>query len=66
VPVYLFTEASGIVRIWPLVVAGTVGAATGTVAGWHALRHVPEGQFRRVVTLLLIVLGVAMIMDAVG
>lgn len=60
VPVYLSTEASGILRIWPLVATATVGAVAGTVVGWHALRQVPERHFRRVVALLLIALGVAM------
>lgn len=64
VPVYLLTETSAIVGIWPLVTVATVGAVAGTVAGWHALRHVPERHFRRVVAVLLIALGVAMIMEA--
>jgi uncharacterized membrane protein YfcA len=62
VPVYLFTEGSNILRIWPLPAAATVGAVAGTVAGWQALRHVPERAFRRLVALLLLALGVAMIM----
>jgi uncharacterized membrane protein YfcA len=66
VPVYLSTEASGILRIWPLVATATVGAVAGTVAGWHALRQVPERHFRRVIALLLIALGVAMIMGVSG
>ena len=64
VPVYLFAEASRIASIWPWVAAGTAGAAAGTVAGWHTLRHLPERHFRRVVALLLIALGVAMILGA--
>jgi uncharacterized protein len=66
VPVYLFTEASGIIRIWPLVTAATLGAVAGTVGGWHGLRHVPERHFRRVVALLLVALGIAMILRASG
>lgn len=66
VPVYLFTEASGIIRIWPWVTAATLGAVAGTVAGWHGLRHMPERHFRRVVALLLIALGIAMIVQAGG
>jgi uncharacterized protein len=64
VPVYLFTEASGIIRIWPLVTAATLGAVAGTGAGWHGLRHITERHFRRVVALLLIALGIAMIVQA--
>jgi hypothetical protein len=62
VPVYLFTEGSNILRVWPLPAAATVGALAGTVAGWQALRHVPERAFRRLVALLLLALGFAMIL----
>jgi uncharacterized membrane protein YfcA len=62
VPVYLFTEGSSILRTWPLTAAATLGVVAGTVVGWHALRHVPERHFRRIVALLLLALGIAMIM----
>ncbi len=66
VPVYLFTEGAGILGLWWLVAAGTVGAVAGTLVGWYALRHVPERHFRRVVALLLIALGVAMMLGVGG
>jgi uncharacterized membrane protein YfcA len=61
-PVYLATEWDGIQDLWPLVAIATVGVVAGTLAGARVLRRVPEPVFRRVVSLLLLSLGVWMIL----
>ena len=60
-PVYFATQAAAIARIWPLVLIATLGTLVGTVAGVRVLRGIPERAFRRVVALILLVLGAYMI-----
>lgn len=59
-PVYLVTESSEIFRIWPLVLTATVAVVIGTAFGTRVLGRIQEQTFRRVVAVLLIVLGVYM------
>jgi len=59
-PVYLTTEWREIARISSLVVAATLGVVIGTAVGTRLLTRVPEQLFRKVVAVLLIVLGVFM------
>jgi hypothetical protein len=59
-PIYLATEYREILRIWPLVLTATVGVVVGTALGTRVLGRVPEQTFRRVVAMLLVVLGVYM------
>jgi uncharacterized protein len=59
-PVYLATQWREIVAIWPLILAATVGVVIGTVSGTRILGRVPQRIFRRVIAVLLMVLGVYM------
>jgi uncharacterized membrane protein YfcA len=59
-PVYLTTEWREIARISSLVVAATLGVIIVTAVGTRVLTRVPEQLFRKVVAVLLIVLGVFM------
>ena len=63
-PVYLATQGREIAAIWPLVLVATIGTVIGTAFGTRVLGRIPHQLFRRVVALLLIVLGVAMILSA--
>jgi uncharacterized membrane protein YfcA len=56
-PVYFLTQYREILRIWPLVLTATVGVVIGTAFGTRVLGRVPEQVFRRIVAVLLIVLG---------
>jgi uncharacterized membrane protein YfcA len=56
-PIYLATQYREILGIWPLVLVATVGVVIGTAVGARMLGRVPEHYFRRVVAVLLIVLG---------
>ncbi len=56
-PVYFATQATGILAIWPLVLAAVIGALAGTLLGERVLRRIPERIFRGVVAVLLLALG---------
>ncbi len=59
-PVYLATQWHDIVRVWPLIVACTIGVVIGTAIGTPILQRLPPQLFRRILSILLIVLGVYM------
>lgn len=56
----LATSYREILDAWPLVAAATVAVVIGTAVGTRVLGGIPERAFRRVVAVLLIVLGVYM------
>jgi uncharacterized protein len=56
-PVYLINYGSTLMTYARLIAIATAGVLFGTVVGEHVLRRLPETMFRRVVALLLIVLG---------
>lgn len=58
VPVYLATESSQIAHASTAVVAAVIGVVVGTFAGERVLRRIPEKLFRRVVSALLLAIGV--------
>ena len=60
-PAYFITQGGDIARIWSLVAVATAGAVIGTVVGERLLRRIPEPIFRRVVAILLLILGGYMI-----
>src|SRR5687768_976813 len=61
-PAYFITQGADIARIWSLVAVSTAGAVTGTLVGVPLLRRVPEPIFRRLVAILLLVLGAYMML----
>jgi uncharacterized protein len=60
-PVYLATQGREIFAAWPIIVTATVGVVAGTFAGYRILKRLPERFFRRLVSLMILCLGVAMI-----
>jgi uncharacterized protein len=58
IPVYVATRGADLARLAPLIALLAAGAVIGTFAGGWALRRIPEPVFRRVVGLLLLVLGI--------
>lgn len=58
IPVYLVTQGAGIAAQWPLILLLATGAIVGTLLGERTLRRMSEAVFRRVVGVLLLVLGV--------
>jgi uncharacterized membrane protein YfcA len=65
-PLYLITTGSDILAIWPTVAIGTAGVVAGTLLGNRLLSRIPEAAFRRVVAVLLAVLGTAMIVKGLA
>jgi uncharacterized membrane protein YfcA len=61
-PVYLATQGHEITGIWPLVLTATGGVIIGTAFGTRLLGWVPQRVFRRVIAVLLVVLGLSMIL----
>ena len=59
-PVYLATEWREIARIWLLILAATIGVVAGTMLGTRVLGRLRQDAFRRVIGVLLVLLGVYM------
>jgi uncharacterized protein len=64
VPVYLATQGRELVAMWPVIAVATVGVVIGTIAGRSILGKLSEAAFKRVVSVLLIGLGISMIFVA--
>ena len=60
-PVYLATEWQELVHLWPILVATTIGTLIGTVIGKRVLTKIPEPLYRRIVSTLVLLLGVFML-----
>jgi hypothetical protein len=61
-PVYLTYQRNEMLAAWPWIVVATIGVAAGTVFGSRALRRVPDAWFRRVLALVLALLGTVMLL----
>lgn len=60
-PVYLAAEWRGIFALWPLVLTATAAVVLGTAIGTPILKHLPALVFRRILSMLLILLGAHML-----
>lgn len=60
-PVYLAHQWRELAALWPVIAGATVAVVAGTVLGSRLLVRIPHGLFRRVVAVLLLLLGVYMI-----
>jgi uncharacterized membrane protein YfcA len=60
-PIYVANEYRGIASIWPLVVVATLGALVGTLLGVRLLSWIPDAVFKRLVSLLILALGLFML-----
>jgi uncharacterized protein len=61
VPVYIATQGEAIARAWPIVASATAGALVGTVLGERILKRIPEKTFRRVVSAIILALGILIV-----
>ena len=61
-PVYLATQGREILALWPLLLLACAAVIVGTLLGARLLTRIPETAFRRVVAVLLLMLGVYMMM----
>lgn len=60
-PVYLAVEGRALAGMWRLLALAVAAALAGTVLGEGLLRRVPEAWYRRVVSALILALGVYML-----
>jgi uncharacterized protein len=65
-PVYLATQGREIARVWPLLLVATLAVMAGTALGTRWLRRIPAFAFRRLVAILLVLLGAYMIVAGAG
>jgi hypothetical protein len=65
-PVYAFSVGPQLLAVWPIVLTATVAVIAGTLLGKTILGRIPEAIFRRVVSGLLIALGVAILIVRQG
>lgn len=60
-PIYFITSPATVERLWVWIAIMVAGAAIGTLAGGRVLARMPEVYFRRLVSLLILALGVVML-----
>ena len=61
-PVYIATQWQDLKQAWPLIALAAVGVVTGTLLGERLLRQIPETLFRRIVSSLILALGLSMLL----
>ena len=64
VPIYLYAQHDELSTHLTWILLAIAGVVAGTIVGSRALGHIPEVWFRRVLALVLAVLGVAMLLRA--
>ena len=65
-PVYLYSEHRQVIAAWPQILIGTLGTVLGTWFGIKFLRKISESIFRKLLGLLIFLLGVYMILKGTG
>lgn len=65
-PIYLWNEGSGLWASRNTIALAAAGVVTGTIGGARLLRGIPEPLFRKVVAIILAILGAALLNNAAG
>ena len=60
-PIYFAAESREIAAIWPLISLATLGTILGTLAGARILSRIPPLLFYRLVSMLVLLVGLAML-----
>jgi uncharacterized membrane protein YfcA len=55
-------QGKQVLEIWPVLLLATIGVVVGTIAGERVLRRIPEPLFRRVVSFIILALGISMLL----
>jgi uncharacterized membrane protein YfcA len=63
VPIYLWQSAEPLRGLTASIAVAAIGVVAGTLIGYRLLSRIPEVRFRRVVAVLIAVLGTAMLMN---
>ena len=58
-PIYAVTTGRELLAAWPIVVVASAGVLAGTLLGKILFGWIPEAVFRRIVSALLVALGIA-------
>lgn len=61
VPVYLYTEGAALANVWRIIAIATVAVIIGTTVGRVLLGRIQEATFKRVVSVLILLLGISML-----
>jgi uncharacterized membrane protein YfcA len=61
-PVYAVMQGRPVLQIWPVLLLAIIGVVLGTLAGERILKRIPEAVFRRVVSAIILALGVGLIL----
>jgi uncharacterized protein len=60
-PIYFFTSPETVHRLGVSIAIMTAGVTIGTIAGGRVLASIPENYFRKIVSLLILILGIVML-----
>ncbi len=63
-PVYVATSGAEMMALAPVIGIGTAGVLVGTFAGTRLLSRIPEAIFRRVVSAVILLLGLMLLVSA--
>jgi uncharacterized membrane protein YfcA len=63
-PIYFYTQGAQLPEMMTAIVIATAGVIAGTLFGGRVLQRIPEAAFRRVVAVLLAMLGLALLARA--
>jgi uncharacterized membrane protein YfcA len=61
-PIYAVMQGKQVLYIWPIVLLAITGVVVGTLAGERLLKKIPEPLFRRIVSVIVLALGVALLL----
>lgn len=64
-PIYLFTQYAELRAMWLPIALASAGVMVGTVLGSRTLHWIPEAWFRRVLALILALLGASMLIRGI-
>ncbi|HEV8184288.1 MAG TPA: sulfite exporter TauE/SafE family protein [Candidatus Angelobacter sp.] len=60
-PIYFFTSPETVHRLAASIAVMVAGVTIGTIVGGRVLAHIPENYFRKIVSLLILALGIVML-----
>jgi uncharacterized membrane protein YfcA len=61
-PVYALMQGKQVLAMWPVLLLAIIGVVAGTIAGERVLRRIPEPPFRRVVSFIILGLGISLLL----
>ena len=65
-PIYLAVETRGILDAWPVLAVAIAGVLLGTFWGVRVLRRIPDRIFRKLLSALILALGIYMLVHGYG